>query len=187
MFDIAKKIKQNHILKKAIDSDRVKFIPNINDVKRIGLMINIGNEVEWNTIYHFVKAMEKMGKKINIIGYQENGIEINYIITHAQTTICHENGDLNFWGIPKDGICDNFHNIEYDLFVDVTNDNNFFHKYIAIKTNANLKITYQNTEEEEENQITKNEIYDMYIRGEGPIDIKTYLNNIVNYLSIIQK
>lgn len=187
MFDIAKKIRQNYILKKITDPDRVKFIPNINDVKKIGLMITIGEEGEWNIVYHFVKAMEKMGKKVNIIGYQKNGIEINYIITHAQTTICHENGDLNFWGVPKEGICDNFHNIGYDIFVDLSNENDFFYKYVALKTNSNFKITYQNTEAEDDYDILKNEIYDMSIRGEGPMDVKEYLNNIVNYLSIIQK
>lgn len=186
MFEFAKRLRQSYILKQITDLDRVKRIPNLNEVKKIGVMMNVASENEWNIIYHFVKVMEKMGKKVHIIGFQKTETEINYIITHAQTTVCHENGDFNFWGVPKEGICDNYLSNEYDIFIDIAYESEFFYNYIALKTNSNFKITYQNTKEEESNTI-KNEIYDMSIRGDGELDMKDYLNNIINYLSIIQK
>lgn len=184
MFDFIKSFQQRRIIKNLMATPREKTIRNIQDVQNIGILFTVGSEPDWNIIYHFVKIMEKSQKRIHLIGYQENGTELSFIISHTQTIVCHEKADFDFWGVPNEALCGDFINQHFDLLIDTTDEKNFFTRYIVLKTAADLKVTYLNANEQDEDDA---DIYDLIINGNGPLNMKDYFNNVVNTLNMIQK
>lgn len=151
----------------------------------MGIIFRVGGEYEWNVIYRFVKGLEGSQKRVSMIGFQDSHTELNYIITHSQTIIVHEKDDMNFWGVPKDGTIEEFTDNHYDLLIDTTEQPDFFGQYMSLRTDADLKVSYIDTTDEEAEQAT--DIYDLMIHGEGRMDIKDFLVNVISYLSKIQK
>lgn len=185
MLELLKDFNRNRIIKNLNTGGRVKKIKNLSDIKSIGIIFEIGSEQEWNTLYYFITTMEKQGKKVNMIGYQPKKLEMNYIITPSNAIICKEKEDTNFYGKPKEELISNFVDKEYELLIDMTKQPHFFGQYISLRTKANLKIAHKNTSIEGSESV--NNIYDLIIESQSEMDNKEYLNNVINYLSIIKK
>ncbi|MBP5548431.1 MAG: hypothetical protein J6X58_06050 [Bacteroidales bacterium] len=164
---------------------RTKKIQNWDNIKTIGLIFTVGDMEFWKLIQRFITAQESQGKSIFIIGFHPYKYEINYIFTHTKSTICHEKEDFSFMGLPKDGVIDQFLNNKYDLLIDSTIQPNFFGKYVTTLCNADLKVGYSNNDSESDEGIM--EMYDMTIQGDGSMDFKNYIEQIVKYLKIIKK
>lgn len=183
MLELIKDFRKRHIIKQLASTQRNKKIENLSQVKDIGIIFIISDEHSWNLLYHFAQVMEKDGKKVIMIGLHPNNTQISFIITHSHTTICREKDDFNFWGLPRNGVLDTFTNQHLDLLIDTTDQPNFFGQYVALRSNADLKVTYT-----DEVEATFNDnIFDMMIKGEGSLDLRDYLNQVVHYLKMIKK
>lgn len=183
MLEYIKNLYQKRQIKLLGRNDRTRKIENLQQVQTIGIAFTVGDENSWNLLFHFAQVMERQGKKVTMIGFQSEKTELNYIITHAQTIICREKEDFDFWGIPKKDAIDRFISQHYDVYIDTTDQPNFFGQYIALKSNADLKITY--TDEIESTR--DDNIFDMMIHGEGIVELREYLNHVVQYLNMIKK
>ena len=182
MFDIIKQRYQDWQLKKLLKTPRDKRIKKWNDIKSVGLIFVVGDAVQWNILNRFISTQTKQGKSISIIGLHPKDFVIDYIFTYTETTLCREKEDLNFWELPKKGVIDNFTNRHYDLLIDASNVS-FFDKYVTASSNADLKVGYRNMEQDNETL----EMYDITIQGNGDINIKDYLEQVVKYLTMIKK
>lgn len=185
MFDFVKNIGRKRMIKQMKSEPREKKIENIEQIKNIGLIFRVADEYDWNVIYHFIKVMEGQKKNVSVVGLQEADTELTYIITHSNTIICHEKEDINFWGVPKDEKVNSFTQQHFDLLIDTTEQPDFFGQYLTMKSEADLRVARIDTSDEE--SLNSGDIYDMMIRNEGPLDMKEYLNNVINYLSVVQK
>ena len=179
-----KRYQQRH-LRNLMNTQRDKRIDNWEDIKTIGLIFTVGNSERWNLIHRFITAQESRGKEIYLIGFQANKYEIDYIFSHTKTTICHEKEDFTHLGLPKDGVIDSFVNRHYDLVIDTTIQPDFFGKYVTAMADANLKVGYTNSESDEDEGAM--DMYDLAIQGNGEMDFKDYIEQIVKYLTMIQK
>lgn len=183
MLEFIKSIKRRHIIKQLAREPREKKIENLEQIQSIGIIFTLGEESDWNLLYHFAQVMEEKNKKVAMIGLHPDGNSINFIVTHPQTIICREKDDLNFWGIPRDGVIDRFTDIHFDVVIDTTDQPNFFGQYVALRSNADIKITHT-----DEVDMTMDEnIFDVMIKGEGPVNLRDYLNNVVQYLCMVKK
>ena len=185
MFEFIKDWQRKRLLRqlKGNDSGRNKKIDNIAQIKSIGLIFQVGEENDWNLLYHFAKLMEKEGKSVAMIGIQDSETQLDYIITHSNTLLCKEKEDLDYWGVPKKELVEKFNQNHFDLLIDTTEEPNFFGQYIALSCDADLKICYAS----EEDLIDNGKIFDMMIKGEEPLDLRGYLNHVVQYLKMIKK
>lgn len=179
MLDIIKEIRRKKLIRDLKHVQRDKRIENIDEVKTIGLICRLDNEPNWNVLYHFAKVMENQGKRVYIIALQEQ--EINFVVTHQATYICRTKTDINFWGLPSSDALKPFIANHYDLLIDTIGEENFFSQYIALRTDASLKVVYATPSED------PTEIFDLIIRGDGRVELKGFFNNIVEYLSMIKK
>lgn len=173
------------MIKQMMSEVRNKKIENLQQIKNIGIVFRVNDEYEWNVLYHFIKLMEGEGKKVYVIGMQEADTELNFIITHTNTIICHEKEDINFWGVPKDEKTDEYTQRHFDVLIDATEQPDFFGQFMTLKSDADLRVTRIDTTDDD--SMSASEIYDMMIQNEGPLDMKDFLNNVVGYLSVIQK
>ena len=73
----------------------------------------------------------------------------------------------------------------YDLVIDTTIQPDFFGKYVTAMCDANLKVGYSNTESDEDEGVM--DMYDMSIKGSEEMDFKDYIEQIVKYLTMVQK
>ena len=179
MLEFIKNFRRKRIIRDLKNAPRDKRINNIHEVQTIGLICQLDTEQNWNILYHFAKVMENQGKRVHIIALQ--GDEINFVVTHQATSICRTKTDFNFWGLPSSATIADFTSQHYDLLIDTIGDENFFSQYIALRTDASLKIVYATPAED------PTEIFDLIIRGDGHVELKSFFNNIVEYLGMIKK
>ena len=179
-----KKYQQRH-LRSLLAKQRDKRIDNWEDIKTIGLIFTVGDADKWNLIHRFIAAQENQGKEVFLIGFQPHKFEINYIFSHTRTTICHEKDDFSKLGLPKDGVIEPFTSHHYDIVIDSTTQPDFFGKYVSALADANLKVGYSNSNAEDNEGIM--DMYDLAIQGNEPLDFKDYIEQIVKYLTMVQK
>lgn len=181
MFEFVKDIRRNKVIRDLKAAPREKKIINIDTVKNIGVVCRLTDEQHWNILYHFAKVMENQGKTVHIIALQGKDQELNFVITHQNTYKCRLGEDFNVWGLPSDDSIRPFTDRHYDLLIDTIGEENFFSQYIALRTDASLKVVYATPSED------PTEIYDFIIRGDGHVELKAFFNNVIEYLSMIKK
>jgi hypothetical protein len=179
MLEFIKNFRRKQIIRDLKSAPRAKRIDNIDEVKSIGVICQLDTEQNWNILYHFAKVMESQGKKVRIIALQ--GENINFVVTHQATTICRTKTDINFWGLPSWDSIKEFADCHYDLLIDTIGQENFFSQYLALRTDASLKVVYATPAED------PTEVFDLIIRGDGHVELKGFFNNIIEYLGMIKK
>lgn len=181
MFDFIKDIRRRSIIRDLKAAPREKKIDNIEEVHTIGVICRLSDEASWNILHHFAKVMENQGKTVHIMALLDSGQDLNFVITHQNTYICRTKSDFNVWGLPSDDSIEPFVSRHYDLLIDTIGDENFFAQYVALRTQANLKVAYATPSED------PTEVFDLIIRGDGHVELKGFFNNIIEYLSMIKK
>ena len=179
MLEFIKNLRRKKIIRDIKAAPRDKLINNIQEVQSIGVICQLNTEQNWNILYHFAKVIENQGKKVHIIAFQDE--DINFVVTHKTTSICRAKTDINFWGLPSNDSIKEFTSRHYDLLIDTIGDENFFSQYIALRTESSLKIVYATPAED------PTEIFDLIIRGDGHVELKSFFNNIIEYLGMIKK
>lgn len=185
MFDFIKNRIQCRRLRQLMATPRNKKINNIADARHIGILFTVGDKAAWDTLYHFAKTQETNGCQVWMAGYQSSDTVINYIFTHSRMAILHQKEDFDFAATPKAGTLDAFLQPHYDLLIDTTQEPSFFGKYTALRCSANLKVTYVNDNADTDAEIEK--IFDLLIHGDKPVELQSYLHEVVKYLSLIKK
>lgn len=175
---------QQKQIRKLLQGGRDKRIENWQCIKSIGLIFVVGTEEYWSLINSFIKSLQRQGKQIHIIGLHPKDYQIDYIFTHTETIICNAKDDFTFLGMPKTGLVEQFTGHHFDLLIDATEQPCFFGKYLTASTDADLKVGYSNNEADNEGSM---EMYDLTIKGNGVIDFKIYVEQVVKYLSMIKK
>lgn len=181
MLDFVKDIHRKRLVRDLKSTPRDKKILNIDEVQSIGVVCRLDDEQHWNILHHFAKVMENQGKNVHIIALLQREQEIGFVITHQATSIVRAKTDTNFWGLPSGESIRPFVERHYDLLIDTIGADDFFAQYIALRTDASLKVVYANPEED------PSDVFDLIIRGEGQLELKDYFNNVIEYLSMIKK
>lgn len=179
MLEFIKNFRRKQIIRDLKAAPRDKRIENISEIKTLGVICRLDNEQNWTILNHFAKVMENQGKEVHIIALQED--DINFVVTHQATTICRTKTDINFWGLPSAASIQDFVSNNYDLLIDTIGEENFFSRYLALRTTASLKVVYATPAED------PSEIFDLIIRGDGRLELKNFFNNIIEYLGMIKK
>lgn len=181
MFDFIKDIHRKKLIRELKAAPREKKIDNIDEVKTIGVICRLSDEQNWNILHHFAKVMENQGKQVFFIALLSKEQDLGFVITHQGTHIVRTKTDFNFWGLPRAEAINPFVERHYDLLIDTIGEENPFSQYVALRTNANLKVVYATPVED------PTEVFDMIIRGDGQVELKGFFNNVIEYLSMIKK
>lgn len=185
MLNAFKKIKQNYLIKSLLHRERRRTIKNMDQVRTIGIVFHLGDELSWKYLYTIVQELERSNRRVHMICDQPDGHDIDYIITHSQTTLCHLKEDFDHWGVPRESSTSNFLARRYDALIDTTGGDSFFSRYMMLRADADLNITYVDDSDRPDRNL--NEIYDMTIHGQGPIDLPAFFENVCNYLQMVRK
>lgn len=179
MFTKLKKIGGEYILNKEFKKNhRSKFFQNINDIKSIAILFNINNEEEYKNILKIAKTFRAEKKTVYIVSFVNEKVIPNYITPTINFDVITLK-NLNFFNIPKNNFINDFINNEYDLLIDLSNDNNFIFKYLIALSKAKLKIGDFSEE--------KKFYLDLMIKNTDKKDVKLFVENIKHYLTVLKK
>ncbi len=181
MLEFVKNIRLKKVIRDLMSAPREKKIDNIEEVRTIGVVCSLDNEQNWNILHHFAKVMENRGKEVYFVALLPKEQELDFVVTHQHTYICRAKTDFNFWGLPTDESLEPFTCRSYDLLIDTFGDDNFFAKYVMLKTTASLRAGYVPMGTDD------TELLDFAIRGDGILDLKYLFNNVIEYLGMIKK
>ena len=87
--------------------------------------------------------------------------------------------------MPHESTTENFFSRHYDILIDTTGGDSFFSRYIVLKTDTDLNITYIDDSVRNDDSVTN--LYDMTIHGNEPVDYPAFFENVCNYLQMVRK
>lgn len=92
---------------------------------------------------------------------------------------------LDKYGLPKPELTQPFTNYHYDLLINATPADDTFGLFVTLSSSSNLRVAYHDTTHPLPDSIQS--VYDLIIRGNGPIVLSQYLPNLLNILVQIRK
>jgi len=162
---------------KAARRKRRMVYQNFNLVKNIGIVWNADNTEEFQALAKFHLDMHKRNVDIHIIGYY-SGKKLPDTYTAIRYLSCIRRHELNFLFIPESSESHDFINKKFDVLIDINFDKIFTLRYITVLSKALFKVGLT----ESENPSTP---FDLMMEIKKPVSIENYLEQIVQYLEMI--
>jgi len=131
-FLLRRKIKQ--IIK---SSERKKAYQNLKEIRSVLVLFDMDN---YDDAIHFIRQMEKMGKKVKACAYKHKNDIRNY--SAIPLTIVTEKDLKNMKNETLSQIIRSMINEKFDLAVDLTLRENLVLLYILVSINSPLKIGF---------------------------------------------
>jgi len=150
---------------------------NFNLVKSIGIVWNAANTEEFQALTKFHLDMQKRNIDVQIIGYYSGKI-LPDTYTAIRYLSCIRRHELSFLFIPESLETHDFINKEFDILIDINFDKVFTLRYITVLSKALFKVGLS----EPENPSTP---FDLMMEIKKPVSIENYLEQIVQYLEMI--
>ncbi len=187
MFDFLKRKIHLFLLGKLIKEKPSRVVPQFDKLKSIAVLFYVGDESVWSLLLRYAKLMEQNGKKVWLVGYQPNGVEIDYIISFHHAVLCNEKKDVSLFGVPKHEVMNAFYCEKFDLLIDATGKPNFFSQYVAMRSKALFTVSYNSTtfkDDDKADYMKVTDVFDFSISGGGKLDVSHFISNIVQYVKM---
>ena len=162
---------------KAAKSKRRMAYNNFNAVKSIGIVWNAENEKEFQALSKFHQQMNERNIDVKIIGYYD-GKNLPDKYTAIRYLSCIRKTEINMFYIPESDEAKAFINKKFDVLIDVNFDKIFTNHYITILSNALFKVGLS----ESGNYAAP---FDLMLEIKKPVSVENYLNQIVQYLEMM--
>ena len=175
--DTRLKIGKALLRKKLTGTKRKVFYSNINLVKSIGIVWDASRPEEFSVLSRFHQKMKERNIKVKILGYFP-GKELPDQYTAIRFLTCIRKNELNLVYNPISPEASAFINDRFEILIDINFDNLFPLKYISSLSNAGFKVGLFESD-------TINNPVDLMMEIKDPVDIESYLNQIIVYLEMI--
>lgn len=156
---------------------RKVFYSNISQIKSIGIVWDSSNTDQFPFISKFFQKMHENKIDLKVIGYFPGKILPDQF-TAVRYMTCFRKDDINLFYIPVTAEAINFINYKFDVLIDINFRKVFPLHYISSLSMAGFKVGLYDPEDE-------NSPFELMMDIKGPVDIDNYLNNIMNYLEMI--
>ncbi len=172
-----KKIGQLVFQRELKTNKRLKEVCNLDSAKSIGILYEATTESQLELIKPFVDYFFNLKKDVKALGYV-NSRELSFLHTPKLQYDFFYQKDLNWYYRPQNYIIDNFVKKDYDILINLCDNNCLPIKYLVASSIARFKIGI----DEEDNQI-----YDLMISLDEDNSIIRLMHEIKYYLNIINK
>jgi hypothetical protein len=180
-MELFKTIRQN-IGKSALNNKLAKtrrkvFYSNIGLVKKIGIVWDASRPDEFPCLSRFHQKMNERNIEVRILGYFP-GKELPDQYTAIRFLTCIKRQELNFFYNPVSPECNSFISNSFDILIDVNFRKLFPLYYISSLSNAAFKVGLFESDNVESP-------FDLMMDLKSPVDLDNYLNQVVQYLEMI--
>lgn len=152
---------------------------NLNNAKTVGLIYNIDDERDSHKLLRFIKTLkEDFGiRHVKAISFSEAKEPLSFLGS-SNSIQSFVTKDLTWRREPKDDVCKEFIEQNFDLLIDLSNEFVIPLKNVLLDSNAKFKVGKYT----EENKA----YYDFMINSEH-IDFFEFTQELVKYLTMIDE
>jgi hypothetical protein len=172
------KIGKAMLAKKAARNKRGVSYSNFANVKSIGIVWDASKPLEFNQLSKFHQKMLEMKIEVMILGYYP-GKNLPDQYTAIRYFRCIKSDEINNFYLPVSSETTTFINTPFDVLVDINFDKQFPLQYVTRLSKARLKVGLYDQE-------SKDQASDLMIELKKPVDIESYLSQIIHYLEMIK-
>ena len=175
--NIRLKIGRAILSKKASSTRRNKFYSSISIVRKIGIIWDASNASEFKVLTKFHQKMHQRGIEVEILGYfPEKILPDQYTAVRYLSII--RRSELSYFYIPISKESKDFISVTFDVLIDVNTGKLLPLQYILEMSRAGLKVGLSESSVDDSP-------HDMIMNISPPVNIETYLNEVVEYLEMI--
>jgi hypothetical protein len=172
------KIGKALLAKKVARTRRGVSYSNFSNVRRIGIVWDASKPAEFNNLSRFHQKMHELKIEVMILGFYP-GKNLPDQYTAIRYFSCIKKDEINNFFQPDSSETTSFINTPFDILIDINFDNHFPLQYVTSLSKARFKVGLYDPE-------SKSPASDMMIELKKPVDIESYLNQIIRYLEMIK-
>lgn len=171
------KIGKALLLKKAASTKRKVHYTNISEVKKIGIAWDASKSHEFVSLSRFHQKMSEKNIEVKIFGYFP-GKNLPDQYTAIRYLTCIKDDELNFFYHPVTSESTIFIQQRFDVLIDINFDKLLPLYYISALSNAGFKVGLLESG-------GTDAPFDLMMEIKTPVDIDNYLDQILQYLEMI--
>ncbi len=166
------------ILTKRIARTKKKvYYSNIDLVKNIGIVWDASRPEDFASLSRFYQKMHERNIEVKILGYFP-GKNLPDQYTAIRYLTCIRKEEINFFYHPVSSETNTFISNRFEILIDINFKKLFPLQYISSLSNAAFKVGLFESE-------TMDTPFDLMMEIKNPVDVENYLNQIIQYLEII--
>jgi hypothetical protein len=146
-------------------------------VKKIGMVWYALKTDDFLQISKFCQKMSDRGIEASVYAYYP-GKELPDKLTAVRYLNCIKKKDLNLYYIPVSSEAEEFIRKKFDVLIDLNFEEVFPLKYLTVLSSAGFKVGVFNSEQGVST-------YDLMMELKKPFKIEYYLDEVINYLEMI--
>lgn len=178
-------IAANYFLKKGVSSvKRRKKLVNINSAASIGILFELTEESVYYAVQKYIQQFQEKKIKVKALGYASNKLITNHFLPVLSFDFFSRK-QLNWINIPKTINVQDFIDADLDICINIASKEVFPLKYVAGMSKASLKVGAYNSEIPVKQYKELSSIYDIMLLAEEPHDQIKFLDNIHEYLILL--
>lgn len=155
---------------------RDKKMINIRKATSVGILFVLEDVAMYHVIHEYITKLQEWKIQVKAIGYARNNLLTRQLLPVLTFDFFYDR-NLNWFFRPRADCIENFIKIDYDICIDLSDHNSLPLKYVAALSKARLKVGKFHPDDKE--------IYDLMIDSGEEHDQKTFLNDIHEYLIIL--
>jgi len=175
--NIRLKIGKALLRRKLKKKKRKVYYSNISMVKSIGIIWDASRPEELQFLSGFYQKMHERKINVKILGYFP-GKELPDQYTAIRYLTCIKKSELNLFYHPVSPEISTYLENRFEILIDINFNNLFPLQYISTLSNSGFKVGLFESE-------TIDTPFDLMMEIKTPVDIESYLNQIILYLEMI--
>jgi len=156
---------------------RKAYFVNFYHIKSIGIVWDASKPEDFSILTRFYQKMAEQNKEVKIFGYFP-GKEFPDKYTAIRYFTCIKKKEVNFFYCPVHPDSEPFIKTKFDVLIDINFRNHFPLLYVTSLSQAGLKVGLAGLKPEASP-------FDLMISMKNPVNIESYLDQIVYYLDMI--
>jgi hypothetical protein len=165
------------LAKKMTTAKRHIEYSNFSLVKKIGVVWNASNTQEFISLSRFYQKMHERNIEVSILGYF-SGKNLPDQYTALRYLTCIRRKELSFLFQPVSTEANAFINNRFDIVIDINFEKLLPLQYISALSKAAFKVGLFDPK-------SINNPFDLMMEIKQPVDIDNYLNQVIQYLEMI--
>ena len=163
---------------------RSKKLVNINSAGSVGLLFELTDESVYYAIQKYFQKLQEKKIKVKALGYASNKLVTNQFLPVLSFDFFNPK-QLNWFYIPKAPCVQDFVETDFDICINIASEHVFPLKFVASVSKARLKVGAYGKDLPVKNYNELSAIYDIMMLAEENHDQITFLDNIHEYLTIL--
>ena len=174
--NIRRKAGESFLIKSATQVTRQKAMVNLKKATSVGILFELENEQIYQTIHDFATKLQHNKIRVKVIGYTSQDHLMRQFLPVLSIDIIGKK-DLNWYYRPITSNVGDFVMNRFDICINLASPSNMPLKYIAAQSAARLKVGPYAEKDQD--------IYDLMIHTEEVHDQGKFLDNVHEYLTIL--